>query len=258
MTIIERLKTHPVLRALPPAALRTLSEASTVRRLAAREILYRYGTPADRAFLLVEGLVRVYQVGPDDREVTVTNLLPPNLFGDNVLVAEDAGAPPKGYPENTMALKPTTLIEIQAASYLTVLKGSPAMSLELLRDVCCRFNAAAFREVDVMLSVPVRLASLLLSYADLNGIVVPEGIRIQLPLTHRDLADGLGVTTKSVARALGEWSEMDLIAKKKGWLIIRDASALRTLCGQGLLSHVYLYEPEKPHPRTDPHGSSNT
>ncbi|MBK8013048.1 MAG: Crp/Fnr family transcriptional regulator [Deltaproteobacteria bacterium] len=252
MTIIELLKTHPVLQTLPPPALRTLSEASTLRRLADREILYRHGTPADRAFVLVEGLVRVYQVGPDGREVTVTNLLPPNLFGDNVLVAEDAGAPPKGYPENTMALRATSVIEIPAAAYLTVLKGSPEMAWELLRDVCCRFNGAAFREVDVMLSVPVRLASLLLSYADLSGVVVPEGIRIQLPLTHRDLADGLGVTTRSVARALTDWSEMNLITKKKGWLIVRDTAALRALCGQGLLSHVYLYEPGKANPKTEP------
>jgi CRP/FNR family transcriptional regulator, cyclic AMP receptor protein len=241
----EVLRIHPIFAAAPDVALDTLARACRERTLAPKEILYRAGDPAACAFVLVDGLVRVYQKTPDGREVTVTTLVAPNAFGEKTVIAEDAGAPKLGYPENTMSIRSTRLIEIPGPALLAFLREAHASAFELLRDVCCRFAASARREVDVMLPVPVRLASLLLSYADAAGTASDDGVVIKLALTHDDLANGLGVATKSIARTLREWTADEVIARRKGWFVIHKREVLESLCGELRLNHVYRYAPGK-------------
>jgi CRP-like cAMP-binding protein len=241
----DGLRRHPIFARAPASALEKLAAACSERALAAKEILYQAGDRATCAFMLVEGMVRVYQRTPDGREVTVTTLLAPNAFGEKTLIAEDAGAPKLGYPENTMAIKASSLIEIPGPALLEFLREAPASAFELLRDVCCRFAESARREVDVMLPVPVRLASLLLSYADAAGTDGGDGIVIKLPLTHDDLANGLGVATKSIARTLRDWSQEEIVGRKKGWFVIKKREVLESLCGEQRMHHVYRYAPSK-------------
>jgi CRP-like cAMP-binding protein len=243
--LADGLVRHPIFAAAPKPALTNLAEASRARTLAAKEVLYKAGDPATSAFMLVDGMIRVFQQTPDGREVTVTTLLAPNAFGEKTVIAEDAGAAKLGYPEGTMAIRSSALIEIPAAALLQFLREAHASAFELLRDVCCRFAESARREVDVMLPVPVRLASLLLSYADAAGTSTPDGVLIKLSLTHDDLANGLGVATKSIARTLREWAQEDVVSRKKGWFVIRKREVLESLCGELRLHHVYRYEPSK-------------
>jgi CRP/FNR family transcriptional regulator len=241
----DHLRRHPIFAAAPSAALERLAEASRERTLAAKEVLYEAGDPAASAFMLAEGLIRVYQRTPDGREVTVTTLVAPNAFGEKTVIAEDAGAEKLGYPESTMAIRPSVLVEIPGPALLAFLREAHASAFELLRDVCCRFAASARREVDVMLPVPVRLASLLLSYADAAGTPSADGVMIKLALTHDDLANGLGVATKSIARTLREWAQDEVVVRKKGWFLIKKREVLESICGELRLNHVYRYAPER-------------
>jgi CRP/FNR family transcriptional regulator, nitrogen oxide reductase regulator len=243
--IATLLRRHPIFNLAEKGALSTLAATCTVRSLAAKEVLYRAKDPATKVFLLLEGLIRVFQSTPDGLEATVTTLVAPNAFGEKTIIAESAGAPALGYPESTMASTSSKVVEIPAEAYLEFLKSSPSSAFELLRDICCRFTLSARREVDVMLPVHVRLASLLLSFAEAAGQQGPDGITIRLALTHDDLAHGLGVATKSVQRTLREWAAEDLVTRKKGWLVIRDAEALAELCGEHRTNHVYRYLPPR-------------
>lgn len=184
-TLEARLRAHPIFAAADPTALAELAERSNLRPLAEKEVPYRFGDAA----------------------------LAPNAFGEKTIIAESSGAPRRGYPENTMAMRASELVEIPAEAYLRFLTHAPATVFELLRDICCRFTSAAFREVDVMLPVSVRLASLLVSYAEADGKATPDGIKLRLPFTHEDLAKGLGVATKSISRTLREWAEADLVVR---------------------------------------------
>lgn len=250
--VLEILRANPVFAGGDEGALAALAQKSTIIELPSGHILFRNGDPARAVYVLASGLIRVYQKAGDDREVTITNLLPPTTFGEMEVIAEATGQPRVGYVEYTMALKPSTVVEIPAADFVAFLGSDATSALELLKDVCSRFCHNALREVDVMLEVPVRLASLILSYAEVAGQTSPEGVVIKLPLTHDDLAKGLGVAVKSIARTLKDWQTNGWVTRHKGWFVLRDAEAIEKLCGSNRFPMTYSYQPAA----VDPEGSS--
>ncbi|MDL2341989.1 MAG: Crp/Fnr family transcriptional regulator [Patescibacteria group bacterium] len=83
---------------------------------------------------------------------------------------------------------------------------------DLLFIAGTRLNSYIHRLEDSSLSSSTwRVAHQLLFLADQFGETTDEGIRIQLPLTHQDLADILNVSRETVSRSLSNLREKKLI-----------------------------------------------
>lgn len=227
--LIEQVRGLPAFARAREEAVEQLLAAADVVGLGERQVLFERGAPADRVFVVLEGVIRVYQAF-DDREVTITHLTAGNTFGEMEVISEGRGGTVRGFLESTMSMVSATVLGIPAADFVAFLDADAGCSRELLGDICSRFCDSATRELAIFLEVPARLASLLLAYADLAGKPVDGGIQIKLKLSQDDLAAGLGVTTKSIARALKQWKTSDWVVRHKGWLLIKNADALEELC----------------------------
>jgi CRP-like cAMP-binding protein len=246
--VVELLRHHPAFAQSPSSRLAELARQCTVIELPAGHVLFRAGEPARAVYVLVAGIMRVYQKASDEREVTISNLIAPSILGETCVIAESVGQESLGYLEHTMAIKPATLVEVPAPEFLRFVRDDAATMQEVLEDVCRRQCAGARRDLDVLLDVPERLASLFLAYVEIAGQPGDSGTVIKLPLTHEDLANGLGVAVKSIARTLKDWQTQGWVTRHKGWFVVRDASAIAALCDD---APVHLNYSSRPAARRD-------
>lgn len=219
------LRPNPTFRNAPDEVLReALAEAHMVE-LPAQEVFINAGDKPTGIYVLVEGQTRVFHRHETGREVTVKHLDAPCTLGEMQALAGMT------YVENAETMTPSVLVWIGADRFEAFLKADHRGTLELLKDVCTRFCVAARNEAVILFEVPVRLASLVLAFADLYGKDSPIGLKIHHRLTHSDLADGLGVTRKSVNRTLSDWKAKGWMTTHKGWLVITDVPALEEVSG---------------------------
>jgi CRP/FNR family transcriptional regulator, cyclic AMP receptor protein len=87
-----------------------------------------------------------------------------------------------------------------------------------------------------------RLLALLWSIADRWGVVRPDGVWIDLPLTHETIARMIGARRPTVSLGLRALADQDLLhTEKDGWLINHDS-----------LNNI------SPHPQAEPHAAPQT
>ena len=94
------------------------------------------------------------------------------------------------------------------------------MLSDRLRQAEVRFAELAHKQV------PARLASLILRLTAREGIVSREGIRIDTPYTHQQLATMIGSNREAVTRAMKELREkgaVDVVGRR---IHLRDREAL--------------------------------
>jgi CRP-like cAMP-binding protein len=155
--------------------------------------------------------------------VTVKHLGAPCTLGEMQIMAG------LSFIENARTMSDTRLIQLEASALKEFLRLDPAATLTLFADICTRFCVAARNERAVLFDVPVRLAALLLSYADEFGVATKEGTVIRYPLTQEDLAAGLGIADRSVRRVLSSWKRSGWLTTHKGWFVVTDKMHLDDL-----------------------------
>ena len=218
------LLANPVFAAANSTALETLATGAAILDLPAEQIIFHAGDPADHVYVLIDGVVRVFHENEDGRQATVKNLAPPVTFAEMEVFSGSE------LLESTQTLTPVRLVRLDAKAFIHFVEREPASATLLLKDVCARFCVAARNESAILCDVPPRLASLLLSLADLFGKPTDQGIQIHKTVTQESLANGLGIVVRSVRRTLTDWRQLGWISTHKGWLVITKPAELEQLC----------------------------
>jgi len=92
-----------------------------------------------------------------------------------------------------------------------------------------RVTQSKFRDL-LLFGKPGALASTLIRLSNSFGVAEAYGIRIDMKLTHAELADFIGATRESVNRMLNEFKEKEILDFRYGKIIIRSLSALQKIC----------------------------
>lgn len=231
------LELNPVFDGIATERLAALRDASTLLELLEGQQIFNSGDPGHFIYVLLAGVVRVFHTHPSGRELTVKLLSPPCTFGEmEILTGND-------YLESTSTMAPTRLLRVPAESFKSFLDANPSCTRRLLEDVCARFCAATEQEKAPFLDVRVRTASLLLSFADMFGVSHTKGVRIAHAITQEQIADSLGVATRSVARAIASLGSEGALVHHKGWWIIQRPDYLEELCDGQRFGLGYKFAP---------------
>ena len=215
----------PLVQPLPPPEREALAGRTEERRLAAGEVLFRQGEPAERAYQVVRGQVKLTQLAPSGEEVSVALLADGDLFA----VAAAFAAP--GYPVTATAMLPTRLLAWRGDVLADVMARYPTVSFEATRVISGRTwqLQERFREV-ATLPVPARLARALLRLAEHHG--EPAGgaggkaVALRLRLSRQDLAQITGTTLYTVSRVLSEWRQQGLLELGRERVVLTDPERL--------------------------------
>lgn len=193
------------------------------RTYGAGELILDPATRPERVYLVMEGTVRLFQSGPDGRELTVELLGAGRLFGVSALF----GAAERGLLAE--AVTDAVICTAEAGEFLRVVKSRPQLMLRLAAHLG---GLLLDREEQLgrvaSTGTPARLAAVLLRLARDAGEDVPEGgRRIITRLTHEDLARRIGASRETVTRLLARLERQGSIRREGRRIVLADPESLR-------------------------------
>ncbi len=235
MASLSRTARRDVLAATPifaPMArpeLEALADLATEKRVKKDETVIRRGDTEASLMVLVHGRLRAGIISAEGREVTLGLMEAGTVLGEIALL--------DGQPRSldVVAMADSLLLVVERRGFLPFLTARPDLMLRLMALLCdrVRTSSAAFEGV-ALTTLSARLARLLLGLAATHGQTGPEGIRIGLKLSQRDMSAQVAATRERVNKQLRAWHEAGLLGEQDGHILIRRPHDLRGLTEGGI------------------------
>jgi CRP/FNR family cyclic AMP-dependent transcriptional regulator len=166
-----------------------------------------------------EGRVRIYKLGPEGREQTLTEIGDGTGFMAQRLQGSYA-----------QALVPTTILALSEEETKRLFGRNPEVAIRLLRVVAGRLRQTDERLADVALKeVPARVASVIVQLIEDEAVVTGEGYKIPTRYTHERLGTMIGAKREAVTRAFGRLQDKGAVELRRRLIYIKDIEELRRI-----------------------------
>lgn len=166
-------------------------------------VVFAAGDIADRVFLIENGWVKIYRLSSDGRRVTVGSIRSP---GELMGLAETLWG-----GERTCfagAISNVTMVVVRKNKFEELLATHPVLALKIAKQLGARMREAeAIIHEMVCWQAPGRLALMLLKMGDRCGEESRNGIKINLQLTHEELANMVGTSRQTVTSLLNTFKQ---------------------------------------------------
>jgi CRP/FNR family transcriptional regulator, dissimilatory nitrate respiration regulator len=182
--------------------LATIARLATFRK---GQAIFREGQPCPGAFIVGQGLVRVFKTGPGGKEHVLHMVGPGGTFAE---VAAVGGFP---LPASAEALKKTTCVLLPVERFRTALAEDRELSLGMMTSMTLWVRRLVTLMEDVTLrDAAGRLARFLLELSESKPAA--DGA-VKLPGLKRYVASHLNLTSETFSRTLRRLVEAGLIAE---------------------------------------------
>ena len=179
----------------------------------------RHGAPSTYWFGVVDGLLKMSNVGADGQPITYTGLPPGAWFGEGTLLKREV------YRYNIEALRKSTVAGLPIAMFWRLLERSIPFNRFVLNQLNERLGQfIAAREIDRSNQPDVRVAR---SLASLFHPVLYPGVGQLLRITQQELAWLIGLSRQRVNQALVALQAAGLIRIEYGGVRVIDLAGLR-------------------------------
>lgn len=203
-------------RRLEEAGIRALE-----RRYEPEESIFMRGDPADRLYLLLDGVVRVYKPYGGYGEATIALLKDHGGFGEFDLFGKNSQS------SSAEALSLCRVASVRKEDLRLAMERQPGLALGLFSMFSERLRHSE-RAMEVLLhrKVVPRLAALLPELA--RNLADPGGEDAEpvIPLTHSEVAGLAASTREAVSKALGQLEHEGLLELGKRRITIKDQPEL--------------------------------
>ncbi|GAB4366717.1 MAG: global nitrogen regulator NtcA [Elainellaceae cyanobacterium] len=172
------------------------------------------GDPAERVYFLLKGAVKLSRVYEAGEEITVALLRENSVFGVLSLITGQKAD--RFY--HSVAFTPVELLSVPIEQVEKALKENPDLSMIMLQGLSSRIlQTEMMIETLAHRDMGSRLVSFLLILCRDFGVPSPDGITIDLKLSHQAIAEAIGSTRVTVTRLLGDLKQDQMISihKKK-------------------------------------------
>jgi len=172
-----------------------IARSSVVLDFRRRRFIYRAGEPADCLYAIIHGRIKLCRIENDTSREAVIDILPEgSLFGESALYSA-AGQ----RANSAIAYENSRLLRIQVANFKRGMAEDDQLHDYTFRLIGQRLDHAERRLADFALNaIPARLDRLLAEFSDRYGVTEAEGVLIDIPLPHREIASIVGSTRESV------------------------------------------------------------
>jgi CRP-like cAMP-binding protein len=224
----EVLAATPIFASLSRDEVAALAALAVERRVRRDAVVVRRGDQDASLMVLVTGRLRAGSVSADGREVTLGLMEAGAVLGEIALL--------DGRPRSldVTAMTDAALLVVERRDFLPFLTARPDLMLRLMGLLCDRLRRASKAFEDVALApLSARLARLLLVLADEHGAPGPDGVRIKLRVSQRDMSAQVAATRERVNKQLRQWHETGVLGELEGDLVVRRPAELRALLSEG-------------------------
>ena len=234
---IRLLSMVDILGPLSPEEMEDLAKRTPDTFLERGDVLYAPQDPTDptdpkdgtqRLFILKQGRVQVYEVDRGGDEITLSVVEGGSVFGEMALTGQSLEG------VYVRALAPSTVVSLRREDLEGLIMKRPEVGLRLVRELAQRLHASEARYADVVgKDVPARLATLILTLVESEGVVSSENYRIPTRYTHEQLASMIGCKRVAVTRAFSRLKAAGAVVLKERHIVVEDLRALEGLAKAG-------------------------
>lgn len=200
-----------------------VTDACTMKSLEKGEMLFREGDKAEGFYVLQTGAISVFKITPDGREQIICVFRPPESFAEVTLATIEA------YPANAVALEASRLVVVRRAPFRELVQRKPELALKMLGSMSLHLKHLVQTVQDIKgRQIEGRLVEWLLRNA-------PEGAdSFELPVTKKNLAGQLGVTSETLSRTFARFRDEGLIRVDGPRIHLLNVPGLRAYLEPGL------------------------
>jgi CRP-like cAMP-binding protein len=186
---VSLLSTVDILSPLSQAELEHLARNTVYTFLERGDIFCIPRKGPERLFILMKGRVHVYEVGQAGRETTLALIEGGDPFGVRALNNHS------NQEVYASALLSSHVCSIRCKDLRQLIMNKPEVGLRLIRHLTQRLNAMEIRYAGIInKEVHERLATLIMTLVDSEGVSSSESWSIPTHYTHEQLASMIGCT----------------------------------------------------------------
>jgi CRP/FNR family transcriptional regulator, cyclic AMP receptor protein len=186
------------------------------------EFVIRPGGPPQGVFYIVSGLVKAYDITKYGEE----NLLIIRKAGDVLGLTWAVTGEDRHILYSALAR--TELLHIPRDQFVAMVRTSPEMALPLIDLLVEMYKQHSERILNLEYrTVRERLVSFLLSTAKRFGRKTPDGVVLEVPLRHQDIASSISATRETTGRELSALERQGLLKSAQSIVTLRDVERLR-------------------------------
>jgi CRP/FNR family transcriptional regulator, dissimilatory nitrate respiration regulator len=214
--LIGTLRQSRMFSDLSSENLEAVAAVCSLKSLEKGQMLFREGDKAEGFYVLQTGAISVFKITPDGREQIICVFRPPDSFAEVTLATLEA------YPANAVALENSKIVLVQRAGFRDLIRRNPELSLHMLASMSLHLKHLVQTLQDYKgRQIEGRLADWLLRHA-------PEGaVSFELPVTKKNLAGQLGVTSETLSRTFARFRDEGLIRVEGPRMHLLNTAGLR-------------------------------
>lgn len=219
---MTKLASQPIFQKLNPTELQAVGAKVFDRNYRKGMIIFLEGEPGDNFYIVYSGKVKIIVTSEDGQEKILQIAQQGDIIGE--VAAFDSGP----YPVTAEVLEDSTIGMVPVTEMLKLVREYPAISLNLLKVMSKKLRQLQRQVKNLALKDAYgRLASRLFKLARDHGSTSPQGITINVALTHQDLANFIGTSRETVSRILREFEKAKVISIRKQFITILDNNKLK-------------------------------
>ena len=210
-----------ILEQLPPEEAERLALLSSAVRLEAGEAI-ALAEDRQALLLLASGRVRVHEPSAAGPDLTIS------MVEAGTVVGQTGFAPRLSRALRIEALQSSILLVLEWEGFEDLGFRNPEVGLKTIRLLSERLAVCEGRLSDmVRKEVPARLAGLILSLCEHQGVVTGDGNHmIPTRYTHKQLASMVGSNREAITRAFGRLRKAGAVEVRSRNIYVTDADAL--------------------------------
>jgi CRP/FNR family transcriptional regulator, cyclic AMP receptor protein len=187
------------------------------------ERIFTESQPGASLYVVMEGRVKIFGSSSQGRSKTFAYLEPGDFFGEMSLIDEEVRS------ASASALEDSVLITLKSDEYRKLVLSRPSIALTMLRTLSGRLRRAN-REIEALSfnNVLGRIAQILLDLAERYGKKTDEGIRIEMALSHKELAEMAGTAREVISRVISRFRRIGCVSFFDNKIIITDRDKLKS------------------------------
>jgi CRP-like cAMP-binding protein len=187
------------------------------------EFVIRPGGAPSGIFYIESGLVEAYDITKYGEE----NLLIIRKQGD--LLGLTWAVTGENRHIIYTAIAPTVVWQVSRDQFTEFVRSNPSVAIPLVDMLVDMYRLHSERILNLEYrTVRERLVSFLITTARRFGRKTPEGMLLDVPLRHQDIASSISATRETTGRELAILERQGLLEQKNSFILIHDVQKLRS------------------------------
>jgi len=181
------------------------------------EVIFREEDTGKHMYIVKFGKVKVVQTSKFGKENIVAIHNEGDTFGELSLIDG------KTMPATVLAMEDCKIISVDANYFRNVLLQNKKI-LNNLINVLCQKLRTSFKLMKILkyTSAFDRVKYLLADFGKINGYEIEDGIKINIKITHQEIAELVGISRETASRTISKLQSMGKLEVKEHYFILKD------------------------------------